>query len=248
MIDRIRGNMKTTDFYPTPEHCILKAKDYIKESKNIIDVSAGLGYPLYYMSKINSKAKYTGIEYNDFTHEVSQNIFKDSNIDIKRGDFFKLKLNSPYDYYFLNPPFTSSFSKKDNYFIKFILYLIMILNTTEVKKITSQILMPSKFIDKSGFKIGENVNLADVILKTPKKELERYFKELDFFNKLDVDLKDFIKEYKKDLEKGTKYDINDVYYIILEDFTSGLVDYMDRCKFDTTNFKISNLIWEYQKQ
>jgi len=250
MIDRIRGNMKTTDFYPTPRKCIEEASEYIKDASNIIDGACGLGYPLFYMSEINPKAKYEGIEYNDFTSEVAQEIFKNSNINIKKGNFFNIPFNNNYDHYFLNPPFTSGFSKKDNYYIKFLLYLGLLLNNSKNKYITSQLLFPVKYLLESNYKPSDvNTNmLADVIIKTPKTELERYFKQLDFFNKLDIDIEEYKKDYKKELEKGDKFNIKDIYYIILEDVFFGEIIYLSNCKFDTTNFKIANLIFIKNKQ
>ena len=248
IINNIKSNMKLSDFYPTPRKCVEEAREYIKDSSNIIDPACGLGFPLHYINEINPKAKIQGLEFNLVTSKVAQEIWKNSNVEIKRGDFFDIPFNNTYDYYFLNPPFTSGFSKKDNYYIKFILYLGLLLDNSKVKTIYSQLLFPARFLKEAKFKPDDNIDLAEVIMKSPKAELERYFKELDFFNKLDIDLKDLIKEYKEGLEKGQKYDIKDVYYQILSDLFNGEIIYLSDCKFETTNFLIANLIFIHRKQ
>ena len=247
IIENVRQNMKLTDFFPTPKKCIDEAKEYIKDSNNIIDPACGLGYPLYYMSQINPKAKLQGLEYNLITSKVAQEIFKNSDIKIERGDFFDIPLNNTYDYYFLNPPFTSSFSKKDKYYIKFLLYLGILLDNSKVKTIYSQLLFPTTYLKEAGYKPGDIVNLSEVLIKAPLTELKRYFGELNFFNKLDININEFIKDYKKELSKGEKYDIKDVYFLILDDLFTGECVYLSNCEFETTKFSIANLIFIRKK-
>jgi hypothetical protein len=247
IIDSIKSNMKLSDFYPTPQKCVEEASEYIKDSSNIIDPACGLGFPLHYINEINPKAKLHGIEFNLVTAKVAQEIWKNSDVEIKRGDFFDIPFNNTYDYYFLNPPFTSGFSKKDNYYIKFILYLGLLLDNSKVKTIYSQLVFPTRFLKEVGYKPDDIVNLADVLLKVPMAELKRYFEQLDFFNKLDIDINEYIKEYKKDLEKAEKYNIKDVYSLILSDLFTGEIIYLSDCKFETTKFQIANLMFIRRK-
>ena len=241
IIDFVQNNVKLTDFYPTPEKCILAVKKYILGSENVIDLTAGIGAPIYYISKIVPKASLTAIEKNNETFELGKDILKDSNIKFKKGDVFDLKNNLLFDYYFLNPPFTSSYSAKDNYYIKFILKLGMILENSNIKKTTSQILMPTKFLNEAGIKIGTaNTNtIAEILMKVPKKELQRYLDELKFFDKIDVDIKEQLKE-AKEIDKSIN--IRDIYYEIFENVFYGETIYVDDCTFDFTKFKIANMI------
>ena len=244
-IDRVQQNIKLTDFYPTPEKCILEGKDYIKESKNFIDPTAGIGAPIYYISILKPNATYTAIEYSEQTFNLANDILKGSNINLKKGNFFNLVNTQPFDYYFLNPPFTSSVSSKDNYYIKFILKLGMIHEISNLKYVVSQLLFPVKFIEQAGYKIGDTNTsiIADMLMKVPKTEIERYLKELNFFEKLNIDIKEMIKEYKNELQKGEKYNIMDVYYMIFEDIFYGQCEWRSICNFDFTKFKIANLFW-----
>jgi hypothetical protein len=128
-IERMFQSQKLNDFYPTPKKCIIDAVEYIKDATNILEGTAGLGFVSTAMKEINPKANIDSIEYNKDMVMVG-NALTENALNIKEGDFFKVPNEATYDHIFLNPPFTSIYSKKDNYYVKFVLKLLLILHET----------------------------------------------------------------------------------------------------------------------
>ena len=145
-------------------------------------------------------------------------------MNIKQGDFFKLPNNTKYDHIFLNPPYTSGYSKKDNYYVKFVLKLLQIMDETASNNkgvdITAQLIIPPKFLSsiKENTPNGETIDFGTFLDKVPKAELKRYLKEL----KIDED------------EALSLVEIN--------------CQFLGLCSFETTNFKIANLLLSIKKQ
>lgn len=223
-IDNVFANKKLADFFPTPEMCIEECEEEIKEAKNILDGTCGLGFPLYYMRKINKNANITGIEYNLTTSKVAQKIFKGSNIEVKRGDFFEVPIDNNYDHIFLNPPFTSGYSKQDKYFLKFLFYLFMMFDANDkLKYRTAQVIFPANFIEEMGYKEGDNIELNELIAKYPHTQIKKYFNELGIYKMYGFKKSDDIEE-------------------ILEHICPISNEFLGFCKFETTNFKIANIL------
>ena len=206
---------KLNDFYPTPKHCIIEAKEYIMEAKNILEATAGLGFVSVAMKEINPKAKIDSLEYDRNTVKVG-NVLTENVLNIKEGNFFNMPNMTNYDHIFLNPPFTSGYSKRDNYYVKFVLKLLLMLHETASnkrnKEISAQLLVPPSFFNLNNVDKGDMIYLGDFLSKVPKAELNRYLKELN------ID--------KDDLENVV--DTN--------------CQYIGLCKFDTTKFNVANFI------
>lgn len=209
---KIFQSRKLTDFYPTPKMCIKEAYKFTKGSKNIFETGTGLGFTMIYLKQLHQKANITGIEIDDNLQELGNNLLKGSGLKIEKKNFFNVPNKTNYDYIFCNPPFTSGATKKDNFYLKFMLKCMMIGN--ETSNCYFQIIIPSAFIKE---KKGDTINILDILYRAPQTTIKKYCKELNIdYNDLD------------------NYD-----------FVNGEV--LGKCKFDYTNFDITNLIFKSYK-
>ena len=203
------------DFYPTPKHCIIEAKEYILEANNILEATAGLGFVSVAMKEINPKAKIDSLEYDTNTVKVGKTLTENA-LNIKEGNFFNMPNKTNYDHIFLNPPFTSGYSKKDKYYVKFVLKLLLMLDETasnnKRKEVSAQLLVPPSLFNLNNVKKGDMIYLGDFLSKVPKTELNRYLKELN-------------------IDKDE-----------VENFSEVNCQFLGFCKFDTTKFNVANFI------
>ncbi len=126
------------DFYPTPKKCIdtlinalplrFKPKskgDYRNEQTTILEGTAGIGNVAYFINQINPNYAIQANEINKGLYSLMRN-FLPSEIETTNDDFFDI--NQDYDIIFLNPPFGSVSQGTANFFFKFLLHALKILN------------------------------------------------------------------------------------------------------------------------
>ena len=207
-IDDILGSKKLNDFYPTPDEYI--DSDSIKKSKNILEGTCGLGFVVRRILEINPTANITAIEENGRAVIVGNKLLDDI-AKITEGDFFELPDKNNYDFIFLNPPFTSGYSKKDNFYIKFVIKLILMINENKHSdKLNCQLLIPPRFLP-SDLEV-DNFFEFTLFDKCPEKEFKKYCNELN----------------------TTPDDLDGMLSGIYTQFRG-------YAKFSTTNFKIANI-------
>jgi hypothetical protein len=202
------GSKKLNDFYPTPDEYI--DTDSIIKSNNILEGTCGLGFVVRRIAEVNPAAKITAIEENSRAAVVGNKLL-DGIAKLKEGDFFELPDKNDYDFIFLNPPFTSGYSKKDNFYIKFVIKLILMIDENKQSdKLKCQLIIPPRFLP-SDLIPGDFFEFT-AFDKCPQKELRKYCKELG----------------------TTPDDLDDMMGGIFTQFL-GFV------KFGTTNFKVANI-------
>jgi hypothetical protein len=211
-ITRVADLKKLVDFYPTPTRCL--EQQIIRRSDNILECTAGLGYVVNDVIEINPRAKITAYEYDEDLVRIGNNIL---GTDIlQRKNFLKIPLKNDYDFIFCNPPFSSSYSKKDPYYVKFLIKVIQLReNNTNKGKLQIQFLCPITLFMKIGdqWKGNSTLGAKDFFKKVSQKQLKIYCDDLG-------------------------YDINKL-------MTSDLYfKFTEPCQFETTAIKTANFLIE----
>ena len=125
------------DFYPTPNKCVEELFDSLPRNFvptqepypgygiSVLEGTAGIGSVAYHINKINPY-------YNIIANEMNKGLFTlmdkflPDEIQTTNKDFFNI--NKDYDIIFLNPPFGSVSQGTANFFFKFLLHALKILN------------------------------------------------------------------------------------------------------------------------
>ena len=206
-INRVYDLKKLSDFYPTPTKCL---DIYgITKSKNILECTAGLGYVVNDILNINPYSKITAYELDYDLVRIGNNILGDD--IIKQQNFFKIPLKNDYDFIFCNPPFTSGYSKKDPFYVKFLIKVLQLKENNNNKNLQIQFLCPITIFSKIGseWEGGRTMISNEFFKKVNQKQLKTYSESLNY-------------DIKKLLESN---------YI----FT-----FLNPCKFETTNIQSAN--------
>lgn len=183
-IIRVADLKKMVDFYPTPTKCLEDV--IIGRSDNILECTAGLGYVVNDIIEINPRAKITAYEYDEDLVRIGNNILGADLL--QRQNFLKIPLKNDYDFIFCNPPFSSSYSKKDPYYVKFLIKVIQLMeNNTNKAKLQVQFLCPITLFMKIGdqWKGDSTLSAKDFFKKVSQKQLKIYCDDLGYpINKL----------------------------------------------------------------
>ena len=211
-INRVLDLKKLSDFYPTPTRCL--DENSIKKSKNILECTAGLGYVVNDIININPNAKITAYELDSDLVRIGNNIL--GNDIIKQNNFLKIPLKNDFDFIFCNPPFSSGYSKKDPFYVKFLIKVLQLKENNNNKNLQIQFLCPITLFMKIGdeWKGGKIILSSEFFKKVSKNQLKNYCDSLNY-------------DMKKLLE--SKF----------------IFTFLKPCQFETTkiqtaNFKISN--------
>ena len=210
-INRVSELKKLSDFYPTPTKCL--DINSITKSKNILECTAGLGYVVNDIININPNSKITACELDSDLVRIGNNILGDD--IIKQQNFLKIPLKNDYDFIFCNPPFSSGYSKKDPFYVKFLIKVLQLKENNNNKNLQIQFLCPITIFSKIGseWEGGRTLISSEFFKKVSQKQLKTYCESLNY-------------DIKKLLE--SKY----------------VFTFLKPCQFETTkiqsaNFKIS---------
>ncbi|MFN9112851.1 MAG: Rho termination factor N-terminal domain-containing protein, partial [Bacteroidota bacterium] len=176
-----------------PEECLNKneIKDLIKNSNSILEPSAGLGSIMHFIKKINSEAKLTAVEFNEFFSKLLKFMYPTD--IIYNHNFLSFDKENDFDLIIMNPPFSKG---GDNFFyIDFIFHCLYLLN----KK--SSAYDKNLIVICPSLKCGESFNLGEFIFKSPMsiKKLSNIVEKYGI--KFNENILKYIKGKKDDLNE-----------------------------------------------
>jgi len=163
ILEHIKNTQKGQDFYPTPPKCVKVFEDSIKQQRTIFEPTAGLGFIINEVRKINPEAKITAMEYDD---RFSQ-LIKVMNPDVlvnpdKNSNFLDYNPNNfNQDMIIINPPFTNG--RDSRYYMDFLFHCLYLLNRDEAGVLTDLI-----FISPDIYEL--DANDKENLLKNKKVE------------------------------------------------------------------------------
>jgi hypothetical protein len=218
-------------FYPTPVKCISIFKEDIERAENILEPTAGLGYILNYIRKVNKDAKLTAIEYYHPFIDILKKFNPDTTINPNDVydflDYFPEK--NSYDLIVENPPFAHGDDSR--FYLDFLFHSLYILNNSNVKY-EKELIFISPNITKEVNK-KEYIQLYDIINFCSKPKLKNILNRY--------------KIYPKDSEFKHIYELNSDYEIvekIINLFDFGQCNLIGVCN-DFTSTKIKANMYRF---
>lgn len=181
-VSLIKDAQKTHDFYPTPEKCLEPFKHWIKQSTNILEPCAGLGYITNFVRRNKEPDdQITLIEYNSDFKYILGKMNPDCYIE-KEGDFLDYNNKNKFDCIIMNPPYGLGTDKK--YYLDFVFHAMYLLSEkSSVRKLKNLLLVVPNIIKNS----GSDFQLSDILLYTGKAKLQKILNKYMKVTKSQID-------------------------------------------------------------
>lgn len=130
-VKQITDAVGSHDFYPTPPHILEGFNDQISNSQKLLEPTAGLGYILNYVRKLNPTCEKTAIEFSDLV-DLLKLFNPDTEINPQnKMDFLAYKpKNIDFDTIVINPPFSRGSDKR--YYLDFLFHCLYLMNKSSV--------------------------------------------------------------------------------------------------------------------
>jgi predicted RNA methylase len=240
------------DFYPTPKKCVDELIDALpsgfkpnnkgnnrQQQTKILEGTAGIGNVAYFINQINPNYTIQANELNKGLYTLMKN-FLPSNIETTNKDFFNI--NEDYDIIFLNPPFGSVSQGTANFYFKFLLHALKILNDNKGGYIM--------FISPPLIKFKENSKGQVVHGEDQYSQISNFFKSQDkengifpdtmikYINELNnknFSKKDFSKVLTllnnyESLPEDPDFDLEELYNLIEDDYSFTYGEVVGMCE------------------
>lgn len=225
----IRDAVKAYDFYPTPTSALEGFKMIIERSEKILEPTAGLGYILNYIRKVNPKCEKTAIEFNAWFSEILRYFNPDTIINPdKNNDFLKYDPKKvDFDTIVINPPFTWGTDKR--YYLEFLFHCLYLMNKSPISYSNICIICPN-ISDK------KDITLMNIMDFAGKPKLKKIFRTYGF------DLSD--KELKILMNYEEEEELSDKLQKIIDMFDFWQCERLDKVSgFSGTNVKADRYIF-----
>jgi len=155
MLEHIKTSQKGQDFYPTPIKCVEVFRDMITKQRTILEPTAGLGFIVNQLRKINPEAQLTAIEYDTRFAELIKVMNPDVIVNPDNNYDF-LKYNPDVfnqDMIFINPPFTNG--KDSRYYMDFLFHCLYLLNRDQAGVLTDLVFISPDLFTLEGYDLEQ---------------------------------------------------------------------------------------------